>query len=75
MQEATEKEPLKKCRKRTEDVKTGRMWLARDKLEMHLVYCFNGIRHKGGVNCIEALTRNIGTCRSDAKGEIQMETP
>lgn len=36
MQETTEKEPLMKCRKRTEDVKTGRRWLARDKLEMHL---------------------------------------
>jgi hypothetical protein len=36
MQETTEKEPLMKCRKHTEDVKTGRRWLARDKSEMHL---------------------------------------
>ncbi len=36
MQETTEKKPLRKCRKRTEDVKTGRMWLAQDKSEMHL---------------------------------------
>lgn len=36
MQETTVKEPLMKCRKRINDVKTGRRWLARDKLEMHL---------------------------------------
>lgn len=36
MQETTEKKPLMKCRKRTEDVKTGRRWLTRDKSEMHL---------------------------------------
>jgi len=32
-----------------------------------------GIRHKGGVTLIQALVRNLGTCRSDAKGEIQAE--
>ena len=36
IQETTEKEPLMKCRKCIDDVKTGRRWLARDKLEMHL---------------------------------------
>lgn len=32
-----------------------------------------GIRHKGGVTLIQALVRNLGTCRPDAKGEIQAE--
>ncbi len=32
-----------------------------------------GIRHKGGVNLIQALVRNLGTCRPDVKGEIQAE--
>lgn len=36
MQETTEKKPLMKCRKRKDDVKTGRRWLTRDKSEMHL---------------------------------------
>lgn len=36
MQETTEKKPLMKCRKCTDDVKTGRVWLARDKSGMHL---------------------------------------
>jgi hypothetical protein len=32
-----------------------------------------GIRHKGGVTLIRALVRNLGTCRPDAKGELQAE--
>ena len=32
-----------------------------------------GIRHKGGVTLIQALVRNLGTCRLDAKGEIQAD--
>jgi len=32
-----------------------------------------GIRHKGGVTLIQASVRNLGTCRPDAKGEIQVE--
>lgn len=32
-----------------------------------------GIRHKGGVTLIQALVRNLGTCRPDVKGEIQAE--
>jgi hypothetical protein len=27
------------------------------------------------VNLIQALVGNVGTCRSDAKGEIQVEDP
>src|SRR6516225_747639 len=32
-----------------------------------------GIRHKGDVTLSQALVRNLGTCRPDAKGEIQAE--
>jgi hypothetical protein len=32
-----------------------------------------GIRHKGGVTLAQASVRNLGTCRPDAKGEIQAE--
>ncbi len=32
-----------------------------------------GIRHKGGVTLIQALVRNLGICRPDVKGEIQVE--
>ena len=40
-----------------------------------LGYWLGGIRHGGGVNLVLALLRNVGTCRSDAKGEIQVEDP
>jgi hypothetical protein len=39
------------------------------------VYCPGGIRHKRGVNLIQALVWNVGTCCPDAKGEIQVEDP
>jgi hypothetical protein len=34
-----------------------------------------GIRHRGGVTLDQALVRNVGTCRLDAKGEIQGDAP
>ena len=37
------------------------------------VYCLGGIRHKGSANLIQALVWNVGTCRPDDKGEIQVE--
>ena len=38
-----------------------------------LADCLTGIRHEGGVTLIQALVRNVGTCRPDAKGEAQAE--
>ena len=38
-------------------------------------YRLNGIRYGGGANLIQAFMWNVGTCRSDAKGEIQVEDP
>ena len=35
----------------------------------------DGIRHIGGVTLDLALVRNVGTCRLDGKGEIQVEAP
>jgi hypothetical protein len=37
--------------------------------------CPSGARHKGGVNLGQAVVRNVGTFRLDAKGEIQVEDP
>jgi hypothetical protein len=34
--ETTAKEPLMKCRKCIDDVKTGKKWLSRDESESHL---------------------------------------
>jgi hypothetical protein len=38
-------------------------------------YCLSGVRHKDGVTLIQALVWNVGTCRSDDKGETQVEEP
>ena len=43
-------EPLMKCRKRSDDVKTEGESLTRDKFGGRPVYCPSGIRHKEGVN-------------------------
>jgi len=32
-----------------------------------------GVRHRGGVTISQALVRNLGSCRSDVKGDIQSE--
>lgn len=39
------------------------------------VACVGGIRHRGGVTLDQALVWNVGTCRLDAKGEIQGDDP
>ena len=39
------------------------------------VDCLSGVRHKDGVTLIQALVWNVGTCRSDDKGEPQVEEP
>jgi hypothetical protein len=38
-------------------------------------YCLGGVRHGGGVSMIQAPVRNVGTCRLDAKEEVQAEDP
>jgi hypothetical protein len=73
--ETSASEPLTKCRKRMDDVETGRTSLARDKSGGWPDYCPGGIRHRGGVTLHLALAWNVGTCRPDGKGEIQVGGP
>ena len=76
---ATEKtnasEPLMTCRKRRDVIETGLELLARDRVGGRPAYGPGGDRHEGGVSPVQALVRNVGTCRLDAKGEIQVEAP
>ena len=37
--------------------------------------CPSGVRHRSGVTLIQALVRNVGTCRPDVKGETQVRGP
>jgi hypothetical protein len=73
IREASASELLMRCRNELDDVKTGGLTDLQDKLKGDHAYCLGGIRHKGSANLIQALVWNVGTCRSDDKGEIQME--
>ena len=59
----------------TDNVKTRVSPLLLDKSGRNLTYWPDGLRHKDGVNLIQALMWNVGTCRSDVKGEAQVEAP
>ena len=65
-------------RKRVESVgmvsKPGRV-VDPGQVQGELAACLVGTRHKGGVNPDQALVRNVGTCRLDVKGEIQVVDP
>ena len=63
------------CRKLIDDVETGGRSLPRDESGGCPDYGPDGIRHEGGVTLNRALARNVGTCRPDAKGEVQMGGP
>lgn len=57
----------KRCQNREGVVGPGQGWGKPD-------YCPTGIRHEGGVTLIQALVRNVGTCRPDVKGEAQADS-
>src|SRR5215813_4607664 len=60
------------CRKRIDDVETGGKSLTRDKSGGCPDFGPDGIRHEGGMTLNWSLAWNVGTCRPDAKGEVQM---
>ena len=61
-----------RCRNRIDDVKTRRLQFFGDRIQKLPVYCLDDIRHIDDVICSEAFIRNIGTCRSAVKGNVQM---
>jgi hypothetical protein len=74
-EETNESEPLMTCRKSWNGVETGGVSSSRDGGQGKPVYCLAGTRHGGGVNSDQALSRNVGTCGTDAKEEIQEGSP
>src|SRR5271169_5024014 len=64
-----------KCRKVQDDVETRGNSLTWDESGGWPDCCPDGIRHEGGVTLHLALAWNVGTCRPDAKGEIQVGGP
>jgi hypothetical protein len=68
-------EPSMMRRKRRDVVETRLQLLAWDEARRMPVDCPSGDRHEGGVSPVQALVRNVGTCRLDAKGELQVVDP
>ena len=72
LKEANASEPLMTCRKSQGDAETGiRTCIPRARVGEVPADCPTGVRHEGGVTLRQASIRNTGTCRSDAKEEIQ----
>lgn len=72
-EKTNESEPLMKCREVINNIKTERQSLARDKSRKCLIIGLDGVRHEDGVSSVQALVRNVGTCRLDVKGEVQAD--
>ena len=74
IRETSASEPLMRCRKLRMTSKLV-AYITPGQIQGIPAYCLGGFRHKGGVNLIQALLRNVGTCRPDVKGETQVEDP
>ena len=68
-------EPLMTCRKRRDVTETGLQSLARNAARGMRADCPSGDRHEDGVSPAQALVRNVGTYRLDAKGDLQVVDP
>ena len=69
-------EPLMRCRKEFRRRQNWRLFKRQDKSRRQSAYCLDGVRHKGGMNLVFRLfVWNVGNCRPDAKGEIQVVAP
>jgi hypothetical protein len=60
-----------KCRKRIRRCRNRGVSLPPGSARENPEACPSGIRHVGGAKLNQALVRNVRTCRSDAKGDVQ----
>jgi hypothetical protein len=70
-----ESKPLMTGRKRRDVIETRLQLLACDEAQGVPVYCLSGDRPEGGMSPVQALVRNVGTFRLDAKEDPQMDDP
>lgn len=73
--ETNTNEPLIKCRKRRNAIKTRGESLIWDKSSGNLLIGWTMAGMEACVNVALAFAWNVGTCRSDVKGAIQAEDP
>ena len=69
--ESNASEPWMTCRKPKMMVKTGVGTQLRDKVDGDLFYWSTDLRHIHGETVIQAIVRNVRTCRRDVKGACQ----
>ena len=74
IEETNASEPLMKCRKVSNRCRNRGCTMFPGSGWGELADCPTGIRHEGGVTLIQALVRNVGTCRPDAKEEAQADS-
>ena len=75
IREMNESEPLMRCRKADRCCQNLGAGASQGGAWRGPSYRPGGNRHKGGMTWMQAFVWNLGTCRSDAKGEIQVEAP
>jgi len=73
--ETSASKPLMRCRNRRDDVETGRCSYPGRSPEGGLTAVRAASGMQGGVTLHLALARNVGTCRPDAKEEVQAGGP
>jgi hypothetical protein len=73
--EMSASELLMTCRKGLDDVKTGGIFVNPGVVWEVPVYCPHGVRHEGSMTLFWASVRNVGTGRSDVKGEAPVGGP
>src|SRR5258708_13149018 len=71
LREASASEPSMKCRKQIRRCRNRGVTLPPGSARENPAACPSGIRHVGGAKLNQALVRNVRTCRSDAKGDVQ----
>ncbi len=69
VREMNTSEPLMRCRNGQSRRQNWRLLGSQEKSRRQSAYCLGGVRHRSGVNLIQASVWNVGNCRPDAKGE------
>ncbi len=69
IREMSASEPLMRCRNKVTRRQNWRLTGRQDKSRRQSAYCLGDVRHRGGMNLIQAFVWNVGNCRPDAKGD------
>lgn len=73
--EMNESEPFDEVSKCKPDAVKTELWaIVRNKSWCELETGKGGSRRKGGMTSVQALVRNLRTCRYDVKGDAEVET-